>query len=88
MLLHDWISVEQTKSSGVLQISDGEVFVGIVKELGCGYWADNGSFVEINNGIKIGDKILFTQHLSYEVDGAKLIRVRGRDVIEVLNAKV
>lgn len=87
MLTNDWIAVEPEISSGVLKITDGEINVGIVKDLGHGYYADNGQFVGLT-GLGIGDKILFTQHLTFEIDGVKVYRTRGRDVIEVLNAKV
>lgn len=83
-LLHDWISIEPEISSGVLQITDGEVQIGIVKDKGQGYFTDNGIFVPIDINIKIGSKIFFTQHLTHEIEGLKVYRVRSRDVIEVL----
>jgi len=87
MLLYDWISIEPEISSGILTIRDNEVTVGIVKEIGPGYRTDNGDFIR-TEGIKVGDKILFTQHLNYEIDGLKVYRLRARDVIEVLDVKV
>ncbi len=84
MLLHDWISIEPEVSSGVLTIRDGEISVGTVKEVGPGYRTDVGSFIETDKEIQIGKKILFTQHLTYEIDGVKVYRLRSRDVIEVL----
>lgn len=87
MLLHDWISIEPEISTGILTIKDDEVRVGIVKDFGVGYIADNGTFVK-NIELTIGNKIIFTQHLTFDVDGVKIYRVRGRDVIEVFNAKV
>lgn len=84
MLLHDWISIEPEISKGILNITDGEVQVGIVKNLGKAYWTDNGLQVPIDGNIKIGSKIFFTQHLVHEIDGIKQYRVRYRDVIEVL----
>lgn len=82
-LLHDWISIEPEIGTGVLSITDGEVNVGIIKDLGAGYVSDHGIFVEVI-GLKVGDKIFFTQHLTQEIDGLKVYRVRYRDVIERL----
>lgn len=86
-LLHDWISIEPEVGTGILTIRDNEVNVGVVKNIGPGYRADNGDFIP-TEGIKVGDKILFTQHLTYEIDGLKVYRLRYRDVIEVLDVKV
>lgn len=82
-LLHDWISIEPEISTGVLTITDGEISVGTIKDFGPGYITDDGTFIPTTN-LKVGDKILFTQHLTYEINGMKVYRLRYRDVIEVL----
>lgn len=82
-VLHDWIIIEPEKSTGILKMSSGEINTGIIKDFGMGFYADMGHYVDINNGLQVGSKILFTQHLSYDVDGEKVYCVRGRDVIKV-----
>lgn len=84
-MLHDWITIEPEVNKGILKSSNDDIHVGIVKAMGPGYCGDSGYFVNIE-GINEGDRILFTQHLTYEVDGKKLYRTRYRDVIEVLGA--
>lgn len=83
MLLHDWISIEPEINKGILTMTDNEVQVGIVKDFGIGYRTDDGTLVFVE-GLEIGKKVLFTQHLTFEIDGAKVYRLRYRDVIEVL----
>lgn len=88
-IFHDFIIVEQEKSTSILKTNTENV--GIVKEIGSGYYSDNGNFVEnIKDGNLgyldlLGKRILFTQHIDFEVDGEKIMVVRGRDVIKVWN---
>lgn len=82
MTFHDFIIVEKEKSTSILKTNTENV--GIVKEVGSGYYSDNGNFVS-NILVTPGQRVLFTQSMEMDIDGEKLIVVRGRDVIKVWN---
>lgn len=83
MIFHDWIEVEVEASKGVLQLHNDEVNIAIVKEAGVGYASEYGNLID-NPPFEAGDRILFTQHMMWEVDGKKRYFVRGRDVVRKL----
>lgn len=82
MIFHDFIIVDQEKSNSILKTNTENV--GIVKDFGSGYHSDTGEFIA-NINIAIGNRILFTQSIQFDIDGEKIIVVRGRDVVKVWN---
>lgn len=97
MIFHDFIILEKEKSNSILKTETENV--GIVKEIGKGYHADNGEFIMNINFYRaeneedarvhdlVGQKILFTQCMPFDINGEKILVVRGRDVIKVINDK-
>lgn len=79
MVWHDFIIVTQEKSNSILKTNTENI--GIVKEWGLGYYSDNGNYIQ-NIKIHMGQRVLFTQHMDFEIDGEKVYVVRGRDVIK------
>lgn len=86
MIFHDFIIIEKIKSTSLLSTNTDNV--GIIKEIGDGYYSDNGEFIHnitTTDDLQslIGKRILFSQHMEFDIDGEKVIVVRGRDVIKV-----
>ena len=88
MLLHDYITIDLEINKSVLVYKNSEGNVGVVKDVGPGYYLESGEFVKVNDSIKPGDRVIFTQCLSLNIDGKDIYITRYRDVIEVLGAKV
>lgn len=78
---HDFIIIDPVKATGILKKEETDVNVGIVKGFGSGYWENACHVPQIE--VKIGSKVLFTQHMQFEVEGEKIFVVRGRDIVMV-----